>query len=152
MNIIKSTIYLGTIALMATGFSHQTFADGGMQHHNNKAEIHEHGSMSPMKEMGAMGTGVLNKIMLDDKKINVTHEAIPDLNWPAMTMDLDVSEGVDLEALSPDDAIQFHIELGGDKVYRITKIMKADVAHHEGQQCEAGMDCPMHEDMKHGAE
>ena len=146
MKSIKSTLYLGAIASMALTFAPQAYADSGM--HKSMAQ---HGQASA-EHKDIMGSGVVHSVDIESRKINISHDPIPALKWPEMTMDLDVSEGVDLEALSPDDAIQFHIELGGDKGYRITKIMKADVAHHEGQQCEAGMDCPMHEDMKHGAE
>ena len=60
-------------------------------------------------------------------------------------MDLDVAEGVDLSTLKPEQNIHFHIELGEDKVYRITKIMMPK----EGHQCEAGKDCSMHGSQVH---
>ena len=123
MNIIKNTIYLGAIALIVTSFSHIAFAEN---HHDKKTEAHDHDNMPSMNEMGVMGTGVLNKIMLEDKKINITHEAIPDLKWPAMTMDLNVTDDVDLNAFSKNENVKFHIKLGKDKVYRVTKIMKID--------------------------
>ena len=146
MRSIKSTLYLGAIASMAMSFAPQAYADSGMH-----KSMEQHGQASA-EHKEIMGSGVVHSIDLESRKINISHEPIPALKWPKMTMDLDVSEGVDLEALSPDDAIKFHIELGEDKVYRITKIMETGSAHHEGQQCEAGMDCPMHEGMKHGEE
>ena len=123
MNIIKNTIFLGAIVLIVTSFSHIAFAENN---HDKKAEAHDHDNMPSMNEMGVMSTGVLNKIMLEDKKINITHEAIPDLKWPAMTMDLNVTDDVDLNAFSKNENVKFHIKLGKDKVYRFTKIMKID--------------------------
>ena len=146
MKTLKSTLCLGAIASMAMGFAPQAYADSSMH-----KSMEQHGQASA-EQKEIMGSGVVHSIDLESRKINISHEPIPALKWPEMTMDLDVSEDVDLGALSPDDAIKFHIKLGADKVYRITKIMKADATHHEGQQCEAGMDCPMHEGMKHGAE
>ncbi|MDP0589049.1 MAG: copper-binding protein [Candidatus Endonucleobacter bathymodioli] len=124
MNSIGKTIYLGAIALFAISISHQSSSKSEMQHHNNKAKMHKHSNMSAVKDIGPVH-GVLNKIMLDDKKVNMTHDAITDLKWPAMTMDLDVSDTVDLNVFSTNEKIMFYIKLGKDKVYRITKMMKA---------------------------
>lgn len=71
-----------------------------------------------------MGTGVIHSVSRMNRKVNMTHEPIPELNWPEMKMDLDVAKDVDLKGLSSGEKIQFNIELGEDKVYRITEIMK----------------------------
>lgn len=117
--------------------------------HNHDHGSHDHGSHSDQK-VGAgkmvMGKGVIHSVNRLNRKVNLTHEPIPALNWPEMTMDLDVSEDVDMKSLVVGEEVSFHIELGKDKVYRITKIMKAD---YKIKQCEPGMDCPMHEGMKH---
>lgn len=120
--------------------------------HNNDHGSHDHGSHSDQKaDVGkmAVGKGVIHSVSRLNRKVNLTHEPIPALNWPEMTMDLDVSEDVDMKSLVVGEEVSFHIELGKDKVYRITKIMKAN---HEIKQCEPGMDCPMHEGMKHGGD
>jgi uncharacterized membrane protein/Cu/Ag efflux protein CusF len=92
---------------------------------------HEHGAQSshddmPMPNQTAIGQGIINSVDKASRKVNLNHEAILDIGWPAMTMDLDVSKDVDLETLSPNQAIQFSMELGKDKIYRITKIIKSD--------------------------
>jgi Cu/Ag efflux protein CusF len=83
-----------------------------------------------------MGKGIIHSVSKMNKKVNLTHEPIPALGWPAMTMDLDVSDDVDLKSIAPDQEVMFHMVLGEDKVYRITEFMKPD----------AKMD---HGDMKH---
>lgn len=85
---------------------------------------HQHEAMSEKK--AAMGTGVIHSISRMNRKVNLTHEPIPELNWPEMKMDLDVAKDVNLKGLSSGQTIQFQIELGEDKVYRITKIMKKE--------------------------
>ncbi len=122
MNMIKSPLYLGAIASMAMSFAPQAYAD------NNMHKSMEHHSQASAEHKEIMGSGIVNSVDLESRKINLSHEAIPALKWPEMTMDLDVSDDVDLSALFPDDSIKFHIELGADKIYRITKIMKADVS------------------------
>jgi len=92
---------------------------------------HDHGSQSghddiQMTNKKATGQGVINSVDKANRKVNINHEAILDIGWPAMTMDLDVSEDVNLDSLSSNQQIQFHMELGKDKIYRITKIMNAN--------------------------
>ncbi|MDT8403085.1 efflux RND transporter periplasmic adaptor subunit [Sulfuriflexus sp.] len=53
------------------------------------------------------GKGVLRELMPDEKKINVSHEPIPALGWPDMTMDFRVDEAVSLEGLQPGQVIEF---------------------------------------------
>ena len=153
MNSIKKTLFLGTVLVAGLSFAPQVSAEGDAhKSHHQEATIHDHQSESIAEYKTTMGKGVVHSVDLENRKINLSHKPIPALKWPEMTMDMDVAEGVDLTALEPDQAIHFHIELGEDKVYRITKVMKADEGHHEAKQCEAGMDCPMHEDMKHGGD
>jgi len=109
---------LGAATFIVMGFAPQALADSSMH------KSMDHGKMS-MEKMPAMGSGIIHNIDIENSKINISHEAIPALKWPKMTMDIAVASGVDLGSLSPDDAIKFHIELGEDKVYRITKIMKS---------------------------
>jgi len=139
MNSIKKALFLGTI--LATGLAFAPPASAG----HDAPKDHQHQADSSMHHEGVMGKGVVHSVDLENRKINLSHEPIPALKWPEMTMDMDVAEGVDLSALKPEQNIHFHIVLGEDKVYRITKIMTPET----GQQCEPGMDCPMHEGMKH---
>ncbi|PCJ96375.1 MAG: hypothetical protein COA45_11265 [Zetaproteobacteria bacterium] len=90
---------------------------------------HDHGSMKhdaqekSIGSAGILGKGVVQKIIISERKINITHDPIPELNWPEMTMDLDVVDTVDIKSLVPREMIKFKIELGEDKVYRIIKII-----------------------------
>ncbi len=144
MNIIKNMLYLGITALAGLFFIPQAYA--GHEGHNAQqlSENHEHQHEAAESE-AVTGTGIVNSVSRLNHKINLSHEPIPALGWPEMTMDLDVAEDVDLTALVPGESIRFHIELGEDKVYRITKIMTPET----GQKCESGMDCPMHDSMEH---
>ena len=70
-----------------------------------------------------MGKGVIKKVMSDVNKLNMSHEPIPAINWPSMTMDFQYKSGVDVSALKDGDAVQFHLEKGEDG-YVITSISK----------------------------
>jgi Cu/Ag efflux protein CusF len=52
----------------------------------------------------------------------VTHEPIPELNWPTMTMDFPAAKGVKLEGLRPDSRARFRIREGKDGRYEIDAI------------------------------
>ncbi len=153
MNSIKKTLFLSTVLIAGMAITPQAIAESSAHEgQHQEAASHDHHEATSAEHGAVMGKGVVNSIDLENRKINVSHEPIPALKWPEMTMDMDVAENVDLTALAPDQAIHFHIELGEDKVYRITKVMKPVEGHHDAKQCETGMDCPMHEDMKHGGE
>lgn len=154
-----------TIALTAgSGIAYKAYAEEGAMDHSSHKEMntsaakeHGHGDHSGHEMAGdskvIMGKGVIHSVSKMNNKVNLTHEPIPALGWPTMTMDLAVADDVDLKSIVPDEEVMFHMVLGEDKVYRITKFMKAgevmDHGNHEGQQCEAGKDCLMHDGMKH---
>ncbi|CAH5719567.1 cation efflux system protein CusF [Klebsiella oxytoca] len=54
------------------------------------AETNQHGDMNAASDASSQqiikGTGVVKEIDLNTKKITISHEAIPAVGWPAMTM------------------------------------------------------------------
>ncbi len=98
------------------------------QNDHSKMDHSGHGGMSDMqaKEVApgteAAGTGVINSIDAGKKQVNLTHEPMPDLGWPTMTMDLPVTSKVALDAVKPGDKVDFRLKLGRDKVYRVIEM------------------------------
>lgn len=98
------------------------------QDDHSKMDHSGHGGMSDMqaKEVApgteAAGTGVINSIDAGKKQVNLTHEPMPDLGWPTMTMDLPVTSKVALDAVKPGDKVDFRLKLGRDKVYRVIEM------------------------------
>ena len=87
------------------------------------------------------GTGILNSKMMDANKVNITHEPIPALKWPEMTMDFMVSEDVDLSSWNEGDQIVFSFKQE-NQTYVIEKMEimndnqapenhESDHTHHE---------------------
>ena len=72
------------------------------------------------------GVGVVNAVMAEDRKVNLTHEPIPAIDWPTMTMGFEVAEDVDLTALKAGDRIRFTLGDGGGGTYRILSVESAD--------------------------
>lgn len=60
------------------------------------------------------GTGILREILVQDNKVNITHDPIPALGWPDMTMDFRVKADVSLEGYAAGDAVIFELEAGED--------------------------------------
>ena len=67
-------------------------------------------------------------VMSKDRKLNLQHEPIEDLGWPAMTMDFSVAQGVNLGDLSVDDNVMFQLEQRNDR-YLITSVHKMDAGN-----------------------
>ena len=54
-----------------------------------------------------------------DGRVNVTHEPIPALGWPAMTMDLGVDATIAPEMIAPGQRLRIGLAKGNDGLYRI---------------------------------
>ena len=68
--------------------------------------------------------GIIRALMPEENKLNVSHEPIPELGWPDMTMDFDLAKGVSLEGIKPGSRIEFDM-MKGKNGYEITAIRKA---------------------------
>lgn len=58
---------------------------------------------------GATGKGVVNAVDVAAHKVNVSHEPIPSLGWPAMKMDFAVAPSVDLTAVKAGQQVEFSV-------------------------------------------
>jgi len=86
----------------------------------------DHSKMDMAEKTEAKGKGIINSVDTEGRSINITHEPMPDLHWPEMTMDLPVTRKVDLSKTSVGDAVAFKIKLGRDKKYRVIELSSSD--------------------------
>jgi Cu/Ag efflux protein CusF len=87
-----------------------------------------HGSEMQMAQAGdnaAHGTGTVNSVDPAQHKVNLSHNPIPEIGWPAMTMDFPVAASVDLTAIRPGSRVDFTIERGQSGMYEIKAIAPA---------------------------
>lgn len=101
---------------------------GEMDHGKMDHSKMDHGAMSHEAKPGvteADGVGVINAVDATKKEVNLTHEPMPDLGWPSMTMDLPVTGKVDLATVKAGEKVSFRLKLGRDKVYRIIELYSA---------------------------
>ncbi len=61
-----------------------------------------------------------------DGTVNLTHDPIPEIGWPAMTMDLPILEGARIGGVAPGDKATVTLEKGPDGVYGVRMLMRAE--------------------------
>ena len=60
--------------------------------------------------------------LYEDGAVSLTHEPIPALQWPAMTMDFDLASPALVEGLAPGTPIAFEFEARGPGEFVVTKV------------------------------
>jgi Cu/Ag efflux protein CusF len=70
------------------------------------------------------GHGVVNNVNEKTGKINISHDAIASLKWPAMTMDFAVQKTVKLGGIKPGMKVDFDLlnTAGGYQIVRIKTV------------------------------
>ena len=95
--------------------------------------VGDHAASSPPGDMrmahaghnDAHGTGTVNSVDAAQHKVNLSHQPIPEIGWPAMTMEFPVAPAVDLSAIKPGSRVNFTIEKGQSGMYEIKAIAPA---------------------------
>ncbi len=80
-------------------------------------------------QMEITGKGTIDTVKMSERKLNITHEPIPSIGWPTMTMDFRIGEGVDIDAMKAGDSINFTLKqdkAAGD--YVIESVSKGGAA------------------------
>ena len=95
--------------------------------------VGDHAASSPPGDMrmahaghnDAHGIGTVNSVDAAQHKVNLSHQPIPEIGWPAMTMEFPVAPAVDLSAIKPGSRANFTIEQGQGGMYEIKAIAPA---------------------------
>ena len=82
------------------------------------------------RTVGHTATGVLEEDY-GDGNVSITHEPIPSLKWPAMTMDFALANPSLAANVKPGSAIAFEIVERGQGEWVITKLHTKETAHAE---------------------
>ena len=88
----------------------------------------QNGSKMRMAHEGANvahGSGTVNSVDPAQHKVNLSHNPIPEIGWPAMTMEFPVAPSIDLRTLKPGTRVNFTIEQGKGGMYEIQAISPA---------------------------
>jgi len=73
----------------------------------------------------ANGRGTINKVDNAAGSVNISHEAIPAIKWPAMTMDIKVADKKILSGLKSGQAVTFGLAKDPQAGYVISHIEPA---------------------------
>jgi Cu(I)/Ag(I) efflux system membrane fusion protein len=66
--------------------------------------------------------GEVNNVMAGHRMVNITHDPVEAWDWPTMTMDFDVAEQVDINALKTGQTLHFEVTKTDDGGYQLTDI------------------------------
>ena len=97
-------------------------AMGVMDHSQMDHTAHGGQQMAQAAPAAVQGRGVVKSIDAARRKVNISHDAIPAIGWPPMTMDFDVAPSVNLGALKPETHIDFTMRQGAGGMYVILTI------------------------------
>jgi Cu/Ag efflux protein CusF len=92
------------------------------------SEVPQHSAEMQIAHAGqndAHGTGTVNSVDPAQHKINLSHQPIPEIGWPAMTMEFPVAPSIDLKPIKPGTRVNFTIEQGQGGMYEIRAIAPA---------------------------
>lgn len=79
---------------------------------------HHHSSSQTQPAITAKGQ--VNTVKGD--QLNITHEPIPAIGWPAMTMDMATSANVDAAKVPTNSPVEFTLIKGSDGIYQIDAV------------------------------
>lgn len=127
---------VSTIALIAALTAAPALAqDGGVSHDGHMMDQGQmdHGQM----DHGAMDHGAHAGMMegvhakaeihsIDGDTVNLTHEPIPEIGWPGMTMDMKLLEGAEVDDVKPGDKVVIMLEQDAEGIYGLRAIEKAE--------------------------
>ncbi|MGX0875601.1 Cu(I)/Ag(I) efflux system protein CusF [Roseovarius sp. MBR-154] len=60
---------------------------------------------------------------LSEGMANVSHGPIPDIGWPAMTMDMTLLDGAEMDGVTPGDKVMMMLEKGPDGMFGIRALL-----------------------------
>jgi len=79
-------------------------------------------------------SGTVHKVMGNMGMINVTHDPIPEWDWPEMKMDFQVSDQVDLSQFKEGEVVKFEIEKTGEGGVIVTRLFGGTELHDMSAQ------------------
>ena len=119
---------LVVMALVALGYTLPGFADDGMGNMDmgkmNMSMPASQATAKPASKM-AHGIGVVKGLDAKQSMITLDHEAIKELNWPPMNMDLKVANAKLLKGLKVGQKVAFELKSEGGMSATVTAIQPA---------------------------
>ncbi|MBF0448099.1 MAG: copper-binding protein [Magnetococcales bacterium] len=126
--VLSLTVQSNSVWADSHGFGSHDMQHSGMNHSDHQmptAKMDHTGNPAemamPMNQADAMGT--IQSINSEGNMVSLSHDPIPALGWPAMTMDLPVTKRVDLSQFKTGETVHFTLKKGRDNQFRIISMM-----------------------------
>jgi Cu/Ag efflux protein CusF len=100
----------------------------GMSHSTTEQQTAQ-APQAQAPQAAVQGSGMLNSVDAAARKVNLSHEPIAAIGWPAMTMDFAVAPSVNLAALKPGTHVGFTLSRGNDGMYVVQSITPGHGGH-----------------------
>jgi len=82
----------------------------------------------------AFGSGWIEEIHAEDRRMRISHGPIPDLSWPAMNMDFEVGDEVQLESFEVGQDIRFQLRQAASGRFVISRASLSDSNGQEASE------------------
>jgi Cu(I)/Ag(I) efflux system periplasmic protein CusF len=118
---IKAALLVGLApALLLVG---EARAQGGQNMPSNMGNMPGMGT-SKAQATTASGIGTVDAVNVAQRKVKLSHEPIPAINWPAMTMEFPTAASVDLSKVKQGSKVRFTLT-GANGAYTVQSISPA---------------------------
>ena len=92
---------------------------------HNQAAQGGHNQLAHAGHNDVHGAGTVNSVDPAGHKLQISHDPIPTIGWPAMTMEFPVAPSVDLRSVKPGMRVNFTIEQAPGGMYEIRSLSPA---------------------------
>ena len=113
--ILTATLLLSLLAASGTALAEENQA----MNHESMSGMH---SMQPATAQGNIGVGTVNRVDIQNGKVNLTHGPIKTLGWPGMTMDFTVKDPAILNGINAGQKVAFEVVKEGPGRYYVAQI------------------------------
>lgn len=94
---------------------------------STEAHGHHHGTTDARPAVaGVPGHGVIDAIDPGRRRVTLSHDPMPEIGWPAMTMVFTVPAGTDLRHMHPGHHVDFTLRKGASGSYELIDIRPGD--------------------------
>ena len=87
---------------------------------------HGHGAPAAAQAGEIWGQAVVDTVDTARRRVTLTHDPIPELGWPTMTMVFQALGTVDISRVRPGDHVDFSLMRGHDTTYELSAIRPSD--------------------------
>lgn len=94
--------------------------------------------------------GTVMSVDVNGQTINLAHDAIAEVNWPAMKMDFRIPPSIDLTGLRPGDKVQFTLHRAADGRLPLVELCKTSLTVVQPALC-APMTMGQHQNHDRGS-